>query len=193
MLISWLVLALGLAMSLAAMPVRVGFLLSSGQPAAFGITFGPLRRRYSVRVTATQSGHALLIESGRSQRVLPVSALRNRSKQPGLPFSKIIVYIIRHTRADRLDCRLALSTGSAARDCVAIGLLRALADALAHVEPSLNLTARFDCRFGQQSEGHALGIFSCRAGHIMLAALMIGREVLIRRLKSWKSTPSKAS
>ena len=185
-------LLLGLLVPLIATPVRVGFVKRPGEALRVGLSVGPVRRQAALSLAFSGRAPALRLASGRSERLIPI--VRKRKPETDIkPFKRAALYLLKRFHADRLDVLVNVDTGDAAGTAILAALVSASLDALAAVKPHLPLRRQVSCSFAQAGAVSAAGIFSARLGHIMLAALIAGRDCLFGRIRTWTSTPSKTS
>ena len=132
-----------------------------------------------------RSGAGLAPFDERAARRKALRAMGTGGRKGG-PSPKAILSILRRARP-ALSASVTLSLGDAAATALLCGALNALGGALRGV--SLNATPDF----GGSLAFCAQGMVTARAGHIMAAATRYGVKQIIRRMKAWTSTPSRAS
>ena len=177
--------------ALCGLTVRVGFLKTPGGRLRLGVSAGPFRRQWTLALSRAEGTIALRLTSARSERLLPLT--RRKKKDAGAPIKPALRFLARHVRPERLEARLTVHAGDARSAVLLTALIEGALSALSNLRPDLPLRARVRCAFAGPGEARVMGIFSVRAGHIMLAALLFGREYCVGRLRAWKNTPSKTS
>ena len=182
----WLAAPVCLLIALCALPVRFGLLKSPGG-LTLGLLIGPFRAQKRLSLAQCDAGPALCLDSPGHHRILPLLPMLKTDPraQPGFrPALSAAKYLLGQIRPDRINLDLTIDTGDACRTVLAAAAVSSALNALTAVRPGLPVSGRLRCSFNRKGELHALGIFSCRVGHIMLAALIFGREYLIRRKKN---------
>ncbi|MBQ8619900.1 MAG: DUF2953 domain-containing protein [Clostridia bacterium] len=133
-----------------------------------------------------------------SLRLRPYKGKWHEKKKNG-PMSRYLSRLVKHILLDALHggrlerIVLSLSLGDACETALAAGAVRALLCALlaglgGRANCGLSVVPDFD---EEELRVHAAGIFSCRAGDIMLAALKAARGKRKEGLK-WTSIPLRA-
>lgn len=191
MLIAFSVIVCALVF-LAALPVRLGVLKLPDHPLRLGAALGLIRIQTDVYFELQDGTAALELRFRRHTRVLPLTRETLRPSNPP-PIKNALRYLKRRLRCDRLDLEADIALGDAALTAPAAALLYAALNAVHLIFPNLPLRSRISCTFSGAGRARALGIVSLRGGHIMIAALIFGRDVITRRLQQWISTPSKPS
>ncbi|MBR3504786.1 MAG: hypothetical protein IKO07_11195 [Clostridia bacterium] len=188
-----LILALPLCAlaALCPLPVRTGFLKSPGAALRVGLAIGAFRRQGSLALTRAEGKLALRLSSSNGERLIPLGRSKDRSAASAV--GKAMRFLLRRTRAERLEARLIVNAGDAQSTVLLAALIGAALSSLRAARPGLPLRGRVRCAFSEPGEARLMGIFSLRAGHIMLAALLFCREYCFGRLRAWINTPSKTS
>ena len=188
---SFLALILCALAALMGLPVRAGFLKAPGAGLRVGLSAGPVGRQWRVSLVRAEGKAQLLLSSAGGERLIP---LGRRKKSPvAAPLKRALLFLSRRARAERLEARLLVSAGDARDTVLLAALIGAALQALQAAKPKLPLKGQVRCAFSGPGEARLMGIFSVRAGHIMLAALLFGREYCFGRLRAWINTPSKTS
>lgn len=177
---------------LAALPVRLGALKLPDKALRLGITVGIVQIQTDVYFEFQNAAPTIVLRFHRHSRALPLTRETLRPSNPP-PFKNALRFLKGRVRLDRLNVDAAVSLGDAALTAPACALLTACAAAARRIRPDAPIRCRFECAFSGQGSLRALGIVSLRGGHIMIAALILGRDVIARRLHQWINTPSKPS
>jgi len=190
---AWIALPLCLLVALAALPLRAGFLKLPGAPLRVGLALGPARRQWTLSAALSDGRPALRLASRGGVRLIPFVGGKKLPKTVSAPLKRAARFLIGRLKAERLDAAIDVGLGDACAGAMLTALLNALLSALAAARPGLPLRRRVACAFSGRGGARLMGIFSVRAGHIMLAALVFGRNYCIGRLRTWTSIPSKTS
>lgn len=177
---------------MAALPVRLGVLKLPNKALRLGITVGIVRIQTDVYFEFQNAMPTIELRFRRHSRALPLTRETLRPSKPP-PLKNALRFLKGRVRLDRLNVDAAVSLGDAALTAPACALLSTCAEAARHILPDTPIRCRFSCAFSGRGSLHALGIVSLRGGHIMIAALILGRDVIARRLHQWTNTPSKPS
>ncbi len=183
---------IGAVVFLAALPVRLGALKLPERPLRLGVTLGPVRIQTDVCFSFQEDAPVITLRFRRHSRALPLTRESLRLKNPP-PVKNALRALVRHMRCDRLDLDADIALNHAALTAPAAALLAAALDALGRIFEDIPLKCRVGCAFSGSASLRALGIVSLRAGHIMIAALILGRDIIARRLHQWRSIPSRPS
>ena len=177
--------------ALISLPIRVGFLKTPGAGLRVGLAVGPAGRQGSLSLARSEGRLALRLASPGGDRLIP---LGRRQKGPAsLALRKALRVLLRRLRVERLEARFLINAGDAQTTVLLAALLGTALETLRAVKPGLPLRASVQCAFSGPGEARLMGIFSVRAGHIMFAALLFGREYCFGRLRAWTNTLSKTS
>ena len=188
---AFLALPLCALIALAGLTVRVGFLKVPGGKTRVGLAAGPLRRQWTLSLARAEEGIALRLQSTAGERLLP---LKKRGKgQVSMPLRKALRFLLRQVRAERLEARVRVNAGDAKNTVLLAAVMSGAMAAFQAARPRLPLRWQVGCAFSEPGEARLMGIFSVRVGHIMLAALLFGREYGFGRIRAWINTPSKTS
>lgn len=183
-----------LLFSASALPVRGGLLKRTKRPLRLGIVCGFVRIQTEVCFAIQGGSPGLELRFRHHTRFYP---LTGQGQPPALPVKNALRFLKRRLHIDRLDISAVLSLGDAAQSVLAAAILGIAAENVRAFFPACPLHCRIKCVFSPPSAFDGLGIVSCRLGDIMLAALFIGRDSLIKRMArrhlQWTSTPSKPS
>ncbi|MBO4884571.1 MAG: hypothetical protein J5602_04600, partial [Clostridia bacterium] len=114
-------------------------------------------------------------------------------REAAKPLRRAAFFLMKRVRADRLEADINVDTGDACGTALLTALLGAALSALAAAYPAAPLKRRVSCSFRGEGAARLMGIFSTRAGYIMLAALVFGRDYCFGRIRAWTNTPSKTS
>ena len=188
---AFLALTLCALVALCGLPVRAGFLKSPGARLRVGVAAGPFRRQATLSLDRSGGKLALRLASPGGERLILLARRKNRPA--AAPARKALRFLLRRVRAERLEARLLVNAGDARTTARLAALIVAALSALRAVKPGLPLRGQVQCAFSEPGEARLMGIFSLRGGHIMLAALLFGREYAFGRLRAWINTPSKTS
>ena len=187
----WIALPLCVLAALCALPVRVGFLKTPGGKPRAGVALGPVRRQWTLSLAPGKEGPALRLASARGEALVP---LFRKNKGPASEsLTRALRFLARRFRPERLQVELRVRASDARSTVLLATLAEEALAILTAVRPALPLRRRVTCAFAGPGAARLMGIFSARAGHIMLAALFFGREYCIGRLRAWINTPSKTS
>ncbi len=176
----------------AALPVRLGALKLPDKALRLGATVGFVRIQTDVYFKFQSAVPTLELHFRRHSRTLPLTHETLRPANPP-PLKNALRFLRGRVRLDRLYIDATVSLGDAALTAPTCALLTACAEAARHILPDAPIRCRFGCAFSGHGSLRALGIVSLRGGHIMIAALILGRDVIARRLQQWTNTPSKPS
>ena len=177
---------------IAALPVRLGALKLPERALRLGVTVGFVRIQTDVYFEFQNAVPTIEMRFRRHSRTLPLTRETLRPAHPP-PLKNALRFLRGRVRLDRLNVDAAVSLGDAALTAPACALLTACAEAARHILPDAPIRCRFSCAFSGRGSLRALGIVSLRGGHLMIAALILGRDVIARRLHQWTNTPSKPS
>ena len=177
---------------LAALPVRLGALKLPDKALRLGITVGIVQIQTDVYFEFQNAAPTIVLRFRRHSRALPLTRETLRPSNPP-PLKNALRFLKGHVRLDRLNVEATVSLGDAALTAPACALLTACAETARRIRPDAPIRCRFECAFSGRGLLRALGIVSLRGGHIMIAALILGRDVIARRLHQWINTPSKPS
>ena len=176
----------------AALPVRLGALKLPDKALRLGGTIGFVRVQTDVCFEFQNGVPTIQLHFRRHSRALPLTRETLRPANPP-PLKNALRFLKGRVRLDRLHVDAAISLGDAALTAPACAMLTACAEAARRILPDAPIHCRFGCAFSGRGSLRALGIISLRGGHIMIAALILGRDVIARRLHQWTNTPSKPS
>lgn len=176
----------------AALPVRLGALKLPDKALRLGATVGFVRIQTDVYFKFQNAVPTLELRFRRHSFSLPLTHETLRPANPP-PLKNALRFLRGRVRLDRLYIDATVSLGDAALTAPACALLTACAEAARHILTDAPIRCRFGCAFSGHGSLRALGIVSLRGGHIMIAALILGRDVIARRLQQWTNTPSKPS
>ena len=177
---------------LAALPVRLGALKLPDKALRLGVTVGFVRVQTDVCFEFQNGVPTIQLHFRRHIRALPLTRETLRPANPP-PLKNALRFLKGRVRLDWLHIDATVSLGDAALTAPACALLTACAEAARHILPNAPIRCRFSCAFSGHGSLRALGIVSLCGGHIMIAALILGRDVIARRLHQWTNTPSKPS
>lgn len=177
---------------LAALPVRLGALKLPDKALRLGVTVGFVRVQTDVCFEFQSAVPTIVLRFHRHSRALPLTRETLRPSNPP-PFKNALRFLKGRVRLDRLNVEAAVSLGDAALTAPVCALLTACVETARRIRPDAPIRCRFECAFSGRGSLRALGIVSLRGGHIMIAALILGRDVIARRLHQWINTPSKPS
>ena len=177
---------------LAALPVRLGALKLPEKALRLGISIGFIHIQTDVCFMLLNNVPTIELHFRRHSRALPLTRETLRPSNPP-PLKNTLHFLKERVRLDRLNVDASVCLGDAALTAPACALLTACAEAAHHILPDALVRCRFSCAFSGRGVLRALGIVSLRGGHIMIAALILGRDVIARRLHQWTNTPSKPS
>ncbi len=172
--------------------MRLGVLKLPDKALRLGVTVGFARVQTDVCFEFQNAMPAIVLRFRHHSRALPLTRETLRPANPP-PLKNALRFLKRCVRLDRLHVDAAISLGDATLTAPACAMLTACAEAVRRILPDAPIRCRFGCAFSGHGSLRALGIVSLRGGHIMIAALILGRDVIARRLHQWTNTPSKPS